>query len=83
MLRGIPTAGPKRHALAGTACVVPFLPWIVLRWPGPPLALALDAPAWGTRCVVLAVCVVSRGCALPVAWTMLPAHQPGAWRREW
>jgi hypothetical protein len=32
---------------------------------------------------VLAVCVVYRGCAIPVAWTILPANQPGAWRREW
>ena len=33
--------------------------------------------------MVLAVCVVYRGCAIPVAWTILPANQPGAWRREW
>jgi hypothetical protein len=25
---------------------------------------------------------VYRGGARPVAWTVLPAHQPGAWRRE-
>jgi len=26
--------------------------------------------------------VVSRGCAIPVAWGVLPAHPPHAWRRE-
>jgi len=62
---------------------VPFLSWIVTLWTGPQLALALDATALGDRFVVLAVCVVYRGCAIPVAWTILPANQPGAWRREW
>jgi hypothetical protein len=54
-----------------------------LLWTGTQLALTLDVTALGTRCVVLAVCVVYRGCAIPVAWTILPAPQSGAWRREW
>jgi hypothetical protein len=62
---------------------VPLLHWIVLLWSGTHLAVALDATALGTRCVVLAVCVVYRGGALPVAWTILPATQPGAWRQAW
>jgi hypothetical protein len=37
----------------------------------------------GTRFTVLAISVVYRGCAMPVAWTILPANQPHAWRREW
>jgi hypothetical protein len=76
-------AGTKRQALEVTTCFVPLLHWIVLLWTGTQLALALDATALGTRFVVLAVCVVYRGCAIPVAWTILPANQPGAWRREW
>jgi hypothetical protein len=76
-------AGPKRQALEVTTCFVPLLHWIILLWTGTQLALALDATALGTRFVVLAVCVVYRGCAIPVAWTILPANQPGAWRREW
>jgi Transposase DDE domain len=35
------------------------------------------------RFTVLAISVGSRGCAIPVAWTILPANQPHAWRREW
>ena len=77
------TAGTKRQALEVTTCFVPVLRGIVLLWTGTHLALALDATALGTRFVVLAVGGVSRGCAIPVAWTMLPANQPGAWRREW
>ncbi|MGI8550807.1 MAG: hypothetical protein ACR2PL_08485 [Dehalococcoidia bacterium] len=33
--------------------------------------------------LVLAASVVYRGCAIPVAWTMLPANQQHAWRGEW
>ena len=40
-------------------------------------------PALSDRFVVLAVSVVYRGCAIPVAWTILPAGQKRAWRREW
>jgi len=33
--------------------------------------------------VVLAVRVVSRGGAIPVAWGLLPAGTKRAWRRAW
>jgi hypothetical protein len=33
--------------------------------------------------VVLGVSVVYRGCAIPVAWTVLPATAQHAWRGEW
>ncbi len=39
--------------------------------------------AIGARFVVLAVSVVYRGCAIPVAWTVLPATHKHAWRGEW
>lgn len=32
---------------------------------------------------MLVVSVVYRGCAIPVAWTVLPATEKHAWRREW
>ena len=51
-------AGTKRPALEVRTCFVPLLHWIVLLWTGTQLALALDATALGTRCVVLAVCGV-------------------------
>ena len=57
--------------------------WIISQWHGTQLALARDATTLGTRCTVLAISVVYRGCAIPVAWTILPANQPQAWRREW
>ena len=75
--------GDQRQAVDPQACFVPRLQGIVGQWPGTPLALAHDATPVGTRCTVLAISVVSRGCGMPVAWTILPAHQPHAWRREW
>jgi hypothetical protein len=76
-------AGTKRQTVEVTTCCVPLLRWIVALWSGTHLALALDATSLGARFVVLTVSVVYRGGAIPVAWTILPANQPGAWRREW
>jgi hypothetical protein len=75
--------GAARGALAVEPCFVPLLAWIVGQWEGTQLALALDATTLGTRFTVLALSVVSRGCAIPVAWTVLPATATHAWRREW
>jgi hypothetical protein len=75
--------GAPRQELAVESCFAPLLGWVVQRWDGHQLALAVDATALGERFVVLAVSVVYRGCAIPVAWTVLPANQPHAWRREW
>jgi hypothetical protein len=75
--------GPKRHAWQGETGVPVVLAWVVRGWQGTPRALALEATALGTRCGGLAVRVVSRGCAIPVAWGVRPAHPTQAWRREW
>ena len=52
-------------------------------WPRTQITLALDASALGMRFVVLAVSVVYCRCAMPVAWIVLPAGTPRAWRPEW
>ena len=75
--------GTKRQALHVETCFPVLLAWVVSWWQGTPLALAIDATALGTRFVVWAVRVVYRGCAIPVAWVILPANTPHAWRREW
>ncbi|MGH2409445.1 MAG: transposase [Chloroflexota bacterium] len=76
-------AGRKRRAIVVESCFVPLLWWVVSRWPGTQLALALNATTLGDRFVVLAISVVDRGCAIPVAWTILTAGEKRAWRREW
>src|SRR6266853_175325 len=75
--------GTARCALPVEPCFVPWLAWVVAQWEGTPLALALDATTLGTRLTVLALSVVYRGCAIPIAWTVLPATAKHAWRREW
>jgi hypothetical protein len=75
--------GTKRRELAVEGCFAPLLGWVLSWWTGTQLALAIDATSLGTRFVVLAVSVVDRGCAIPVAWTVLPADRPRAGRREW
>ena len=75
--------GTARCALAVEPCFVPLLTWVVEQWEGTQLALALEATPWGTRFTVLALSVVYRGCAIPVAWTVLAAPAQQAWRREW
>lgn len=76
-------AGANRTDLAVTRCFVPLLAWIVRLWTTSQIALTIDATTLSDQFVVLAICVVYRGCAIPVAWTILPAGHKRAWRREW
>ncbi len=77
--------GDKRAELPVERCFVPLLRWILSWWAGEPhhLALALDATTLFDRFVVLAISVLYRGCAIPVAWKVVPANQPGRWRPHW
>jgi Transposase DDE domain len=75
--------GTARQELVVETCFVPLLTWVVGQWEGTQMALALDATTLGTRFTVLALSVVYRGCAIPVAWTVLAATAKHAWRREW
>jgi hypothetical protein len=75
--------GAKRQALAVESCFAPLLGWGVRWGEGQPRALARAATALGARFVVLPVRVVSRGCALPVAWTVVAGNPKHAWRGEW
>ena len=75
--------GSKRQALRVETCCAPLLGWVVSGWQGTQRALALDATTLGQRLVVLALRVVDRGGALPVAGVILPAGATHAWRREW
>ena len=75
--------GSQRQALHVEIGFAPLLGWVVSWWQGTQVALAIDATTLGQRFVVLAVSVVYRGCAIPVAWVILPAGTKRAWRREW
>lgn len=75
--------GLNRQALDVTGCFAPLLGWVLRHWSGTRLALALDATTLGDRFVVLTISVLYRGCAIPVAWKVLPAQEQHAWRTEW
>ena len=75
--------GAKQQEVRVENCFAPLLGWVLSWWEGTQLALALDATTLGARFVVLAISVVYRGCAIPVAWTVLPATEKHAWRGEW
>lgn len=77
--------GEKRRELDVSTCFVPLLKWVLSRWPSTEkrLALVMDASSLSDRFVVLAISVVYRGCAIPVAWVVLKANQKAAWKPHW
>ena len=75
--------GDQRQELEVAACFPWLLKWILSLWVGNQMALALDATTLGAQFIVLAISIVYRGCAIPVAWTILKAGQQHAWNQEW
>ena len=77
--------GAQRQEIEVTACFQPLLKWVLSWWTGDEtrLALALDATTLGQRFTVLALSVVYRGLALPVAWAIVPATAAGSWQPHW
>lgn len=78
-------AGKKRRTLVVEDCFASLLGW-VLSWWDPQehrLALALDASTLGDRYVVLALSVLYRGCAIPIAWKIFSFDQQSEWKPEW
>ena len=73
-------AGTRRAQLGLSDCWVPWLAWILEGWSGRQLAIAIDASTLGQRFVVLALSVVYRGCAVPVAWKLLRATEKHPWQ---
>ncbi len=77
--------GKGRREVDVGVCFAPLLGWVLALWPPGErrLALALDATTLGQRFTVLAISVVYRGCAIPVAWHVVPATAKGKWRPHW
>jgi hypothetical protein len=76
-------SGIVRQQLDVTACFAPLLKWILSGWPSTRLALAMDATTLADRLTVLSISVVYRGCAVPVAWKILPGNVKHGWAPEW
>ncbi len=77
--------GAQRQDLDVTACFAPLVRWVLSAWPATErrLALAIDATTLAARFTVLAISIVYRGCAIPIAWVVLPGNTPGEWKAHW
>jgi hypothetical protein len=78
-------AGKKRTEVEVTSCFAPLLRWILQDWEATEksIALAMDATTLGERYVVLAISVVYRSCAIPIAWKVFAVDQQKGWKAEW
>jgi Transposase DDE domain len=75
--------GQHRRELDLRTCFPPLLRWVLAGWPSTQLALALDATTLGQRFTTLAISVLYKGCAVPIAWRILPALEKHPWKDEW
>ena len=76
---GCAKAAPCQTEVIVERCFAPLLRWVLQHWQGREIALAVDATLHRTQVAALVVSVLYRGCAIPVAWHILPANRPGAW----
>ena len=76
---GVDKAAPCHTQVAVAGGFAPLLRWVLRWWRGASLALAVDATLVGDRWTALVVSVLYRGSAIPVAWHIQPANQPGEW----
>src|SRR5262245_49994240 len=76
-------AGCHRREVGVRPCLKPLLRWVLKDWPSRRLAVALDATTLGQRFPALVVSVLYKGCAVPVAWKVLPAEAKHARKGEW
>src|SRR6266480_929917 len=81
--KSVSSCGERRKDLPVHTGFAPLLGWLRRDWPQPRLALALDASTLADRFVLLAVSVLYRRCAVPVAWKVLPATAKTAWQPHW
>ena len=75
--------GRGRTEVDPTTCCGPLVRWITGGWAERRVALALDVTNLGDRFHVLTAAVVYRGCAIPVAWAILPAGIKDPWNPHW
>ncbi len=72
-------SNPCRVQLDVRLSFVPLLKWLLELWESDSLVLVIDPTMKGDRINAIAISVVYRSCAIPVAWHILPANTPGKW----
>jgi DDE family transposase len=76
-------AGRGRTELDPAACCASLLRWVTAGWAERRLALALDVTNFADRFHVLACAIAYRGCAVPVAWSVLAGGRQEQWHPHW
>ncbi|HET6385251.1 MAG TPA: hypothetical protein VFJ58_17805, partial [Armatimonadota bacterium] len=74
---GADRAAPCSVQLEVSRCFAPLLRWLLSWWQGKEIALAIDATTHHDKLTALVVSVLYEGCAIPVAWHIMPGEQPG------
>ena len=72
-------ATPCQSELDVTLCFAPLLRWVLTWWQSGGLALAIDPTLKGDQTTAIVISVLYRSCAIPVAWHIRHADQPGSW----
>jgi len=82
---GTDKRGENRQTVGVEGCFIRLLIWVLTWWTGDELRLvfALDATTFKQIFTVLVVSVMYRGCAIPVAWHVLPQTKAEQWRPHW
>jgi hypothetical protein len=81
---GVKKRQQKRREIVVDEHFADLLRAVITRWQGEKtLVLAMDASALGDRLTILSLSIQYRGCAMRVAWTILPGGEEGAWRSHW
>jgi len=81
---GVKKRQQKRREIVVDEHFADLLRAVITRWQGEKtLVLAMDASTLGDRLTILSISIQYRGCAMRVAWTILPGGQEGEWRPHW
>ena len=76
---GADRSTPSQNQIDVRACFAPLMRWVLSLWKSSDLALAIDPTMLSDRLCAIVVSVVYRGCAIPVAWVVMPANKKGKW----
>ena len=76
---GADRARPSPNQIDPRAGFAPLMRWILSLWRSDDLALAIDPTTLSDKLTAVVVSVVYRGCAIPVAWVIMPGNKKGKW----
>ena len=76
---GADRSTPSPNRIDAPARFAPLTRWVLSLWTSNDLALAVDPTMLSDRLCAVVVSVVYRGCAIPVAWDVMPANKKGKW----